>query len=314
MGRFYKNSLKIALISSLLGIVLILVGVVGGGAGLFKQMIKNGDFSFGDDDFHWVDFSFLDDDWEDDWDDEDYEDTETQGIYSLSEYQIENLDIQIGASSCEILYDKGQAAYSISVKPGQGNEDIQYGVKDNTFYVKCSTDISILSGKTKPNKIVITIPEKKVYDKVRLSLGAGSVEVEPELQAKEMEIEIGAGNIEADRVVTENQLNCEVGAGNLEIDGIKAGSLKAECDAGRLVFDSLQVSGDVDIRCNAGKVELELEEAKKSFNYDLSCALGQISIDEEEHAGIDFSQKMDNKADRTCKVDCNVGSVSIDFN
>ncbi|MDE6314493.1 MAG: DUF4097 domain-containing protein [Lachnospiraceae bacterium] len=310
MKSFYKNSFTVAVCSILLGIVLVLVGGLAGGTGLFLRMIDSGDFSIdGNDILIW------DDDWNDVWDwDWDDDTTVLEFTYPMEEYNIENLDLQIGASTCEIRYDEDSSAYVVKVQTSAKSwEGVQTDVKNDTLCVECSSDFKLLSKKRWANKIVITIPEKKVYDKVTLSIGAGNAEIEHTLQAREFSVEIGAGNIQAENLVAEKRMECEVGAGNLEIEEIKAGNLKMKCEAGRLVGDSVHVSGNVNINCDAGLVELELEEKESSFDYDLSCSVGRITIGDDSHSGLAFSKTIDNKADRELKVECNVGSVIVDF-
>lgn len=310
MKSFYKNSFTVAVCSILLGIVLVLVGGLAGGTGLFLRMIDSGDFSIDGNDI-----PIWDDDWNDVWDwDWDDDTTVLEFTYPMEEYNIENLDLQIGASTCEIRYDEDSSAYVVKVQTSAKSwEGVQTDVKNDTLCVECSSDFKLLSKKRWANKIVITIPEKKVYDKVRLSIGAGNAEIEHTLQAREFSVEIGAGNMQAEKLVAEKRMECEVGAGNLEIEEIKAGNLKMKCEAGRLVGDSVHVSKNVDINCDAGLVDLELEEKESSFDYDLSCSVGRITIGDDSHRGLAFSKTIDNKADRELKVECNVGSVVVDF-
>lgn len=309
MSKFYKSSLIIAAVSIALGLGFSIVGMVGGGIGLFREMVMSDDFSI-----NWTDgtlkvfgINLLDENWK-----EDGSGTSTEGVYSLSEYKIENLQLDIARANCEIVYEEGADAYRVSVLKRREDSQVEYGVKDNTLYVKSNNSAKTIT-KIKADKIVITIPEEKVYDKIDIVLGAGTISMEDKLAAKEFTTEIGAGSIEADTIVAKDKFKCDVGAGNLEIDTLKAGTIRANCDAGRIAVDSAKVDKDMEIQCNAGAVDFDMEEAEDTFNYDISCAMGSISVGEEEHLGIDFSQEVDNGADRTCTVECNMGAVTVEF-
>lgn len=308
MNRFYKNSFVIAIVSIVIGLSFSIVGAVGGGIGLFCEMVESGEFEF---------------DWGEDifgirlFGGDEKRDGDTagnpQGIYSLSEYVINNIQLDIGKVNCEIVYEQGADAYNILMEEGD-SQQVKYGVKNHTLYVKCSNGRSLFAGKTAgPGKIVITIPEKKVYDSLELTLGAGNLEMENELAAKNVSMEVGAGNIKADKITTQEKFQCEVGAGDIEISEFSAKTLDAQCAMGEISIDSATVSGDIKIECNLGQVKVALEEEQETFNYDISCAMGTISVGEEERSGMESSQSIDNKADRTCTVECNMGSVIVDF-
>lgn len=308
MAKFYRNSFVIAVIAIALGLGCSIVGVVGGGIGLFRDMVMSDDFSIhgGDGVLRVFGIDLLGGNGE-----EDESAASTEGVYPLSEYKIDNLQLDIGRANCEIVYEEGADAYKVSVLRRTEDGNVEYGVRENTLYVKSNNSAKLT--KIKADKIVITVPEEKVYSQVKIALGAGMIEIEDRLAAKDVTMEIGAGNLEADTIVAEKKFQCEIGAGNLEIDTLRAGTIQAECDAGRIALDSAKVEKDMNIQCNVGAVEIDMEEKENSFNYELSCAMGAISVGEEEHSGMDYSQKVDNKADRTCTVECNMGAVTVDF-
>lgn len=302
MKRFYKNSLIIALTCIFLGIIVTLAGVAGGGISLFEEMVNNNEFSFGSDNKIGIHLE-----------DEDYSsstDTEVIYEYPVSEYDIKDLDLDIGASELKIEYEDTDT-YRVYVKVGDGSE---HGckVKDGALKIESSTDIKLFSGQYQPQEITLTIPESVSLREIDITIGAGALTAE-KLEGKEIELEVGAGNIEVETLSSEKEMNLSVGAGNMEIDAVWAEKLEAACEAGRMYVDNVKVSSNVDVNCDVGYFYMNLAEEESSFNYDLECSLGDLSVGGESHSGFDFEDKIDNGANRNLKAECNVGSLEIEF-
>lgn len=302
MKRFYKNSLIIALTCIFLGIIVTLVGVAGGGISLFEEMVNNNEFSFGSDNEIGIHLG-----------DEDYSnltDTEVSYEFPMAEYDIKELDLDIGASELRIEYEDTDT-YQVHVGQRYAAEN-SCKVKDGALKIESSTDIRLFSGQYQPQEIRLIIPESASLREIDVTIGAGALIAE-KLEGKEIELEVGAGNIEVETLISEKEMNLSVGAGNMEIGAVQAGKLEAACEAGRMYVDNAKVSSNVDVNCDVGYFYMNLAEEESSFNYDLECSLGDLSVGGESHSGLDFEDKIDNGANRSLKAECNVGSLEIEF-
>lgn len=293
MKRFYKNSLIIALICIFLGILVTFIGVAGGGISLFEEMVNNGELSFGSQGIHWGNGS------------NNSTSTEVSYEFPMAEYDIKDLDLDIGGSDLVIEYQDVDT-YQVYVEQTNGVEH-SCKVKGNELKIETSTDIKIFSGQYTAQKITLIIPESASFREIDINVGAGELTAE-KLEGKEIELEVGAGNIDVETLISEKEMKISVGAGNMETDEIQAGKLKAECEVGRIYADNVKVSSDVNVTCDVGYLYMNMAEDEKSFNYDLECSVGSLLIGGESQSGF-----VDNNADRNLKAECNVGSLEIEF-
>lgn len=104
----------------------------------------------------------------------------------------------------------------------------------------------------------------------------------------------------------------EVGAGTLSIDSITARELDITVGAG--IADVGACTTDyLDVECGTGEVNVNLAGAKKEYNYQLECAMGEIAIGDDSYAGLAVEQKINNSAAKNVKIECGVGQVNIGY-
>ena len=89
-------------------------------------------------------------------------------------------------------------------------------------------------------------------------------------------------------------------------------SLYAEVGAGEMEYSGT-ISGNVEIVCGAGEVDLHLHGREDDFNYELSVGIGEIEIGEKEYGGLAMDKTIDNRAEKDMIIQCGAGSVSVDF-
>lgn len=138
--------------------------------------------------------------------------------------------------------------------------------------------------------IEITLPKNHSLEEVTINGGAASIEVDM-LHAGNVEINIGAGSIKIHKL-SASKLKSTTGVGDTKIDGY--------------------ISGNVDIDCSVGSVELELDNELKDFNYHVNVSLGSVEIE-----GLNLSNSpthnISHDAYYDMNIDCSVGSVTIKF-
>lgn len=296
MKKLYKVILCTALFCIVVGFGMLVAGATQGGMQLFLNMMDNNEFAFSP---HIYSMYVSDG--------EEYEDKD----YTFLEEEVKSLDLDIGASTMEIKYEDVDE-YQIQVK----NAKLGYSkceMNDGVLSIESNIDrVGVSWGKQKGNKVTLIIPKKAKLKEIELSLGAGSCTGDY-LSAEEMELEIGAGNIQFETLEARKTMDLSVGAGNVEVDRLEAGSLELECEAGRCYVKSAATTDNITLTCDAGYTYMKLEGEKDSYNYDLDCSMGNIEVAGNRHSGVDFSKETDHGADKELVVECNVGSVEIEF-
>lgn len=312
MKSFYKNALIISVICIILGLGMTIVGAAKGGIELFKRMVDTGElsFSYGDNTIGISDDSIgiISGD-----DEESYEDDEIYEYdFATAEYNIENLDLSAEATTVWMEY-RDVDTFHVTIEKSEIGGSHSCEVKDNTLYIESSAEeVMDVIGDSTPHEITLTIPKGYMFKEAKLSLGAGSIEGE-RIEAEQILADIGAGNMEIETMKAGKNIEVSVGAGNFEVDEMKAEELKIKCDAGRTYAEEVAVNKNVTLTCDAGYVYIEMKERQKSYNYDLECAMGSISIGNKTQGGVVFSDKINNQADRTVKAECNIGAIEIEF-
>lgn len=312
MKSFYKNALVISAICIILGLGMTIGGAAKGGIDLFRRMVNDGELSFSyNGNSIGMDENSLGA-WEKDTQDRDHADEVYEYEFKVSEYEIDNLDLSVGATALWIEYEDTDS-FHITIEKSKIGGNHSCEVKENTLYVSSATEeVENILGDNKPHKIKLTIPKDYVFKEVKISLGAGNVEGE-KLEAEQILADIGAGNMQIETMKAEKNIEVSVGAGNFEVEEIKAEELEIVCEAGRAYAQDTEVKKNVTLTCDAGYVYMDIKENQESYNYYLECSMGSISVGGESHSGLAFRKAINNQVDRTVKAECNIGAIEIEF-
>ncbi len=158
-------------------------------------------------------------------------------------------------------------------------------------------------------KIVITVPADFMAENLVIDLGAGEIEVE-ELNTKNAEFDIGAGSMEIRRLNVTDKISCEVGAGELVVKKLQAKNADFECGVGSMRITG-EILGDLYADCGMGEIQLDLNGNEDDYNYDVSCGIGDISLND-HHYSFSADDRIRNKdAIGTYKLNCSVGSLQV---
>lgn len=207
--------------------------------------------------------------------------------FSPDDDKIRNLDIAAGGCSV-VLEDSEDDDFHVEVKRAKSYQGYVSG--DGTLYLKCIRK-STVNG-IDSCKIVLSIPEEYAFDDVEIALGAGEFTGKNTLQASKMEIELGAGTIEL-KDLDVGKFEAEVGAGSLEIKG--------------------DIREKAEVECAMGSIEMKLAGEMEDYNFNVSVAMGDISIGGRSYSGLDRSKEIDNEAARTIDLECAMGSIEVKF-
>lgn len=288
MRKFTKVMLVFACIFLAVGIGFSVAGAAMGAS--MEEMDFSEDFKHGAGKM-W-NMVFEDNDWDFDWDDDDdgsyTEANWTQKDGDVRSYpvgSVEELEIDLHYDELILMTHSGE-----NVLVEVENDDSQ-----NVTVETSSNKLKIKSKKRKSNRCVtVSYPVGKKFSKVKINVGAGSVEVEDALYADELEVEIGAGEFVNEDSITVRSLDVEVGTGNAELTDVTTDKIDGECGIGSLYMSVLGQETD--------------------YNYKLECGIGDISIGGESYSGFAKEKKINNPgATGEIDLECGIGSIELTF-
>lgn len=141
--------------------------------------------------------------------------------------------------------------------------------------------------------------------------GSVTIYVPSDWKFDEADLQIGYGELTADRVES-GKLQVEVGAGAADIASFTADSAELMAGAGSMTAYGKAVN-EVDISCGVGELIYTAAGEQQDYNYDIECGIGELNLGEDSYSGIAVDKKIDNGALKEMKVECGIGTVSIDF-
>lgn len=218
---------------------------------------------------------------------------------------IRELDFEIGAYSFTTEKSPDDNFYLEAEYAGK----LQSYVEDGTLYIRSTATVkkwNELNG----CRVVLYVPEGVYFDDADIEVGAGRLEFDG-LQARKVSLSVGAGQVSLDELLTDS-LEADLGLGQIELSNAVMGALDAEIGMGEFVADGI-LNGNADVECSMGNVSLTLKGSLRDFNYELSKALGNVTLGGSSSSGFASEKYLDNDADKTISVDCAVGNVTIQF-
>ena len=151
------------------------------------------------------------------------------------------------------------------------------------------------SGNVKKKKqIKVIVPSGKDFDTVSLGVDMGTIDLECDLKVQELSVEVGAGEFSGYGNITAAYCDLQVGAGTIDIDQLDIQKLNADC--------------------GAGEIDMVVTGKEKDYNYDLSCGMGEINLEDSEYSGIGIEKNISNKGARKDMVlECGMGEIDVEF-
>lgn len=217
--------------------------------------------------------------------------------YSVSE-NIEYLDIDISAASFEI---KNGEAFSVE----SNHKYLSVEEENDTLII--SEKKQIFGFNPGGVKIILTVPDGKIFEDVVMNTGAGRVDIES-LSSDTLHLEFGAGAVEIDSLTAESNAEISGGAGKMTINGGELHNLDMEMGAGKLNLTS-KITGKCKLACGVGSTKLVLKGSREDYKIELEKGLGSADIDGESISDDTVYGTGNNKI----SVTGGVGSVKITF-
>lgn len=256
MKKFTKVAVVLAVIFAVIGIACVIASFAMGFTwNRLTGMVSEGKFNFAFelDDFHEDGKGII------------KVPGEKKGDVMIPNESFQNLDIEFGAGTVEIVYADVE---KVEVQRKNTTELTCY-VEENTLHIKSRLQIGVHSN---AGSVLVNIPKNMIFDEVDLSLDAGDANISG-LVANSVDIQVGAGDVKLKGLDTKT-LDAEVGAGKLYIELVGGESdynYEAECGMGDIKIGTTSVSG--------------MGGSKKTSNpgasrfMDLECGMGEIQIE-----------------------------------
>lgn len=151
------------------------------------------------------------------------------------------------------------------------------------------------SGNVKKKKqIKVIVPSGKDFDTVSLGVDMGTIDLECDLKVQKLSVEVGAGEFSGYGNITAAYCDLQVGAGTIDIDQLDVQKLNADC--------------------GAGEIDMVVTGKEKDYNYDLSCGMGEINLEDSEYSGIGIEKNISNEGARKDMVlECGMGEIDVEF-
>lgn len=151
------------------------------------------------------------------------------------------------------------------------------------------------SGNVKKKKqIKVIVPSGKDFDTVSLGVDMGTIDLECDLKVQELSVEVGAGEFSGYGNITAAYCDLQVGAGTIDIDQLDIQKLNADC--------------------GAGEIDMVVTGKEKDYNYDLSCGMGEIDLENSEYSGLGIEKNISNEGARKDMVlECGMGEIDVEF-
>lgn len=203
------------------------------------------------------------------------------------EMHINGIDLEINKSS--------------DFKIQTNSDNIKLTCKKNTLYINDTSKVV-----NKSYKLIINIPEDKIFDSSAIELGAGKVSIDT-LKTSELSLELGAGKVTIDELNVMEEAEIDGGVGEFNINSGKISNLSLELGVGKTVIKS-KLLGDNEI--NAGVGELNLNLVSSDYIINIDKGIGNATIDGKKAS----NDKNYGSGNNRINIDGGVGNIKIKTN
>lgn len=151
------------------------------------------------------------------------------------------------------------------------------------------------SQKVRNRSIEIFCPKNLNFQKIKLQMGAGTIQLDGDFKADQMEVNVGAGTLENSGSLDVKEADFTVGVGTADISELQVEKLNGSC--------------------GMGNMDLTLAGKAADYNYELKCGLGNLEVDDSQETSITSGNKQitNEGATKNIKLDCGMGNVQVDF-
>lgn len=212
----------------------------------------------------------------------------TLANFSQSYTNVESLNIDLNAAQIEI-----NTGDEFKVEASDISKDTFKAYVDNgVLYVQDKSKFNFQFLNNNQPKVTIYLPENFNPQNMKINIGAGEL-ISEKLAANIIDINLGAGNLQISKLET-NEINIDNGVGNVELSGA--------------------INTNAYIKCGIGNVKLDLKGNEKDYNYNLNAGIGEITLNDQNFAGLG-NKVIDNSSEnKKFKIDCGIGKLNLNIN
>lgn len=224
--------------------------------------------------------------------DKDYDKIE----FSQNYQNIQKIDFDV--SSAEITVKSGTR---FMVEATNVSDAFSSTEKNGTLYIK---EKNHFWGRKTSGKIIVTIPTNSNVEELKISSGAGKIEINDVTINKAM-ISQGAGLLKITNAIF-IETDIDGGAGEMNISSSVLQNLDLDAGVGKVFIDG-EIFGVSKIDCGVGELKLKLGN-KEKYNLKLEKGIGTIQID-----GIEYKNTELGSGQNKIDIEGGIGSIQIEF-
>lgn len=169
--------------------------------------------------------------------------------------------------------------------------------------------VGLLEEDEKSYQILVKIPKDYMFHEAEIETGAGTATIEW-LAAFSISLETGAGEVEAGELIAAEEISIEAGVGETVVHNLRATAADFSIGVGELNIKG-RVDGDISAECGVGELTMELSNAESDFNYDVTCGVGDVSVNGRNYSGLGSSHREEHDAAYDFDISCGVGSIEV---
>jgi len=219
---------------------------------------------------------------------------------------INNYPTTANILSIDIAFSKLEIIEGETLKVETDNEYIVSEQDNNKLSVYEKKHSSFWGSET--NTVTVSIPRNIVFDKVYISTGAGTIDIE-NITAESLELEMGAGKVDIGNMTVLHDTKIEGGAGEVNIYRSNLCDLDLDVGVGKFTLNTI-LNGESDIDAGVGELNIHFLDGKENYRIKAETGIGSIRIDGDSIKN-DFTYGTGlNEID----IDGGIGSINIYFN
>ncbi|MFR2534179.1 MAG: DUF4097 family beta strand repeat-containing protein [Clostridia bacterium] len=179
-------------------------------------------------------------------------------------------------------------------------------ISGNTLVIEESQSFAFWD-KRENAQIKITIPRDSKFKEVKISAGAGKVEIEG-LTTETLKLGIGAGNTKINDITVEKQADIDGGVGKVAISNASFKNLNLDVGVGDFKLSG-KLIGDTDIDCGVGRLELVIQDRQENYTIKAKKGIGEFKI---QNQSVEKDITMGNGVYRL-EMDAGIGKTQVSF-
>lgn len=153
----------------------------------------------------------------------------------------------------------------------------------------------------------LCIPEDMVFENASIKTGAGRLTAQS-FSANTLELKTGAGRVEFEHLEASENVNIKGGAGEISIKDGTLNNLTLDLGVGELNMTA-KLLGESELKFGVGESDVTLLGNREDYSFDIRNGVGTINID-----GVTASGFVGSGIGENCvKIKGGVGSTNIEF-